>query len=293
MCGFAQAPPINLEIRCFGKTYCVSLSPGEYTSSKLRSIAEERCRLRSGTFTLQRGGKLLDEDSLVSIQKEADPLDPNSIVVSCPIPGGVRRGVVEDSDDGAGSSGDALTGEEMEMLSNVSDAVLAQAVVDGEDPYELLSLSGVPIDATSDVAAIKRAYLKLAAKVHPDKLEWERATAAFQKLQKACGACIMSIRVRSAEDVYALLSLSGATIDEESSCDDIDAAYERVKAVLDPDSLQSDATADALKVLQGAYSILGLLHAEDGYALLSYSGNDIDDSSISGELRFVDMRSVI
>ena len=74
----------------------------------------------------------------------------------------------------------------------------------------------IPIDGTSDEAEIKRAYRKLSGQIHPDKLNFQHAKAAFQRLGKACGACIMASRVRNAEDVYALLSLSRTSIDENS-----------------------------------------------------------------------------
>ncbi len=47
---------------------------------------------------------------------------------------------------------------------------LKQAVLDAEDEYALLSLSGVPVDASSAAAQLQRAHRKLLLAVHPDKL---------------------------------------------------------------------------------------------------------------------------
>eukprot|EP00667_Euglena_gracilis_P021446 EG_transcript_23513 len=70
--------------------------------------------------------------------------------------------------------------------STTDPVQLAQRILGLTDPYLILSTAGEPLSAASPDVDVRRAYLRLSAKIHPDKLDgMAQANEAFQRLLKA------------------------------------------------------------------------------------------------------------
>eukprot|EP00668_Euglena_longa_P011746 GGOE01014162.1.p1 GENE.GGOE01014162.1~~GGOE01014162.1.p1 ORF type:complete len:482 (+),score=37.08 GGOE01014162.1:47-1492(+) len=70
--------------------------------------------------------------------------------------------------------------------AEISPVGLVHSILALTDPYLILSTAGEPLSMLSPDVDIRRAYLKLSAKIHPDKLDgMPEANEAFQLLLKA------------------------------------------------------------------------------------------------------------
>lgn len=120
------------------------------------------------------------------------------------------------------------------------NAALAQAVLNANDRHELFSLSGLSIDENSTSAEVKRAYHKLASKIHPDKLigRVDLATRAFQELQRVYEGGAIDKGVGGDE---------GDSGGNDNDGDDDDGAQREWQPAAEPETLASGAPKQVLR----------------------------------------------
>ena len=103
---------------------------------------------------------------------------------------GRKRRSENDAPAGASTDGGVGAVSRRAMCETLDGTALVAAVLQSEDPWSLLSLgSDTPLGPGSEDEA-RRAYVKLAARVHPDKLDGlQPSTEAFQLLVHAYEVC--------------------------------------------------------------------------------------------------------